>query len=293
MLRQDSDFSSEGTRCAGRLYLPAEKGPYPAVIMAHGFAAEYSFGLPAFAEQFVARGLAVYMFDYGHFGASEGEPRHLLNPALQIRNWRAAVEHVRRLPDVQSDRIALWGTSFSGGHVLVVAAKTPGLSAVVAQVPFVDGFAVTLNSNLKFVLEGILHGLRDILRAVTFRQPHYVPVVADPDTFAVMNTPESKPGYLALVPEGSDWENRCPARIFWRIPFYRPGRLASRIKCPILIVAAENDSLIPLKAVENTARKIGEVQYVSLPVGHFALYTGDTFAYVADLQGNFLQQHLR
>jgi pimeloyl-ACP methyl ester carboxylesterase len=260
--------------------------------MAHGFAAECGFGLPAFAEQFVARKLAVYMFDYSHFGASEGEPRHLLNPALQIRNWRAAVEHLRRLPDIQSDRIALWGTSFSGGHVLAVAAKTPGLAAVVAQVPFVDGLAVTMNSGLGFALEGTLHGLRDILRAVTFRQPYYVPVVADPDTFAVMNTPESKPGYLALIPEGSTWVNRCPARIFWRIPFYRPGNLASKIRCPVMIIAAEKDSLIPLKAVEKTARKIKEVEYIALPVGHFALYAGDTFDHVSALQANFLQQHL-
>lgn len=292
MIRQDSDFYSEGARCAGKLYLPAGRGTPPVVVMAHGFAAQYDFGLPAFAEKFVARGLAAYLFDYGHFGASEGEPRHLLSPSRQIRNWRAAVEHVRRLPGVRNDRIALWGTSFSGGHVLAVAAKTPGLSAVVAQVPFVDGLAVTMNSGLRFTISGALHGLRDILRAVTFRRPYYIPVVGDPDTFAVMNTPESKPGYLAFVPAGSTWDNRCPARIFWHIPFYRPGSGASKIKCPVLIVAAENDSLIPLKAVEKTAHKIKDVQYTALPVGHFALYAGETFAYVSHLQGEFLQQHL-
>ncbi len=292
MIWHDSEFISEGARCAGRLYLPPGKGPHPAVLMAHGFAAQCDFGLPAFAEQFVARGMAAYMFDYSHFGASEGEPRHLLNPALQIRNWRAAVEHLRRLPGIKSNRIALWGTSFSGGHVLAVAAKTPGLAAVVAQVPFVDGLAVTMNSGLKFALEGTLHGVRDLLRAVTFRQPYYVPVVADPDTFAVMNTPESAPGYLAFVPEGSTWENRCPARIILRIPFYRPGNLAPKIRCPVMIIAAEKDSLIPLKAVQKTARKIREIEYIALPVGHFALYAGETFEQVAALQGEFLQRHL-
>lgn len=293
MIRVDSDFFSEGTRCAGRLYLPEGVHKPPVVIMAHGFAAQCDFGLPAFAERFTGQGLAVYMFDYRNFGASGGEPRNLVNPGRQVQDWKAALAHVRRLAGLNTEKIALWGTSFSGGHVLAVAAKTPGISAVVAQVPFVDGLAVARKAGLKYVLQGFWHGLRDLLRAATFRRPYCVPVVADPDTFAVMNTPESKPGYLSLLPaEGAGWENRCPARILWRIPFYRPGAAAARINCPVLIVAAENDSLIPVEAVERTARKIKKVKYVSLPVGHFDVYTGDVFDYVSRLQGDFLRQHL-
>lgn len=292
MIRTDSHFYSGKTRCAGRLYRPAGGGNLPAVLMAHGFAAECDFGLLAFAERFVQRGLAVYMFDYRHFGASGGEPRHLLHPASQVRDWLAALEHLRRLEGIRSDRIALWGTSFSGGHVLAVAAQAGEVAAVVSQVPFVDGLAVTRKAGFGFALEGARHGVRDLLRAVTFRRPHCVPVVADPGTFAVMNTPESKPGYLALVPEGSGWQNCCPARVILHIPFFRPSRGAHRIRCPVLIVAAENDSLIPLPAVEKTARRIAEAEYLVLPLGHFDLYSGEAFKRVCEREAEFLQRHL-
>jgi len=141
--RADSDFTSGGTRCSGWLYLPEAATPRPpVVVMAHGFGAERTFRLPAFAERFVARGLAVFLFDYRGFGASDGAPRQWVSPRRHLEDWLAAVEHVKGLASVDPGRLALWGTSFGGGHVLVVAARTPGITAVVAQVPLLDGLAV-------------------------------------------------------------------------------------------------------------------------------------------------------
>jgi len=59
-----------------------------------------------------------------------------------------------------------------------------------------------------------------------------VPVVGDPNTFAVMNTPESKQGYLELVPEDSKWENKCTAKDLIFVMFYRPLNYASKVKAP-------------------------------------------------------------
>jgi dipeptidyl aminopeptidase/acylaminoacyl peptidase len=79
--KQGKWFESRGTRCFGWLWLPDERGePPPVVIMAHGFGAQMDFGLPAFAERFVEKGMAVFMFDYRNFGKSEGEPRNLVSP---------------------------------------------------------------------------------------------------------------------------------------------------------------------------------------------------------------------
>ena len=93
------------------------------VIMAHGFGAERTFGLPAYAERFLQRGMAAFLFDYRNFGDSDGEPRNLVSNHRHIKDWEAAVAHVRGLPDIDTEKIALWGSSYSGGHVIVTAGE--------------------------------------------------------------------------------------------------------------------------------------------------------------------------
>lgn len=287
----ESNFLSSGTTCAGTLYLPDGDKP-PVVVMAHGFGAERTFGLPAYAERFVDRGLAVFLFDYRNFGDSGGEPRNLVSPRRHVKDWGAAISHVRALREIDSRKIGLWGTSFSGGHALVAAARYAPVSAVVSQVPFVDGIAVAMNFNIGFVLEATVHALRDVARAVTFRAPHYVPIVEDPGKFGLMNTPDSKPGYMALVPEDTLWENRAPARIGLTLLAYRPVHYAKLIENPVLIVGAEKDSLVPPASVAKAASKLKNCKFVSLPVGHFDVYVGDEFERVVGLEGDFLVEHL-
>jgi pimeloyl-ACP methyl ester carboxylesterase len=260
--------------------------------MAHGFAAQRDFRLPAFAEKFVGKGLAVLLFDYRNFGMSDGAPRNLVSPHRHLQDWAAAVWHARGLEQVDTRRIGLWGTSFSGGHVLVTAARYPWVSAVVSQVPFVDGLAVARSMPFKYATEGIAHGLRDMVRAVREATPHFVPVVAEPGTFGLMSSADSLPGYMALVPDGSSWKNRAPARIALTLPLYRPIRYATRIKCPVMIVSAEKDSLIGQASVVKTARRIRECKLVRLPVGHFDVYVGEEFERVADFEGDFLRDNL-
>ncbi|MEM3867796.1 MAG: alpha/beta fold hydrolase [Candidatus Jordarchaeales archaeon] len=289
--RVESDFVSGGLKCAGWLYLPEVKKP-PVVVMAHGFAAERSFQLTAFAERFCREGMAVFLFDYRHFGDSEGRPRNLVSVKKQLEDWRNALKHVRSLEEVDGERIALWGTSFSGGHVLVTAAQDQNVSAVVAQVPFVDGLATASLLGLRFIIKAAFHGTADTLASL-FGRVHHVPVVADPDRFAVMNTPGSKDGYLSLIPEGSSWKNECPARILLSIPFYRPVRYAPRIKCPVLIVYAEKDTLIPPRAVRKTASKIRNVKVIGFDVGHFDVYFDPVFSETTKIEAEFLKENLQ
>src|ERR1035441_8186503 len=109
--------------------------------MAHGWTGVREQRLDAYAERFAAAGLAALVFDYRHFGASGGEPRQLLDIGRQLADWRAAIAYVRGLEGIDPERIALWGSSFSGGHVIELAARDHRIAAVVAQMPFVDGAA--------------------------------------------------------------------------------------------------------------------------------------------------------
>jgi pimeloyl-ACP methyl ester carboxylesterase len=144
----------------------------------------------------------------------------------------------------------------------------------------------------RFQLEGTIHGIRDVLRMVTFRPPHTVPVVADPDRFALMNKPGAKEGFLSLLPKETAWKNEVPARICMTITMYRPIMYARKITCPVLVIYAQKDSLIAARVVEKTASRIRNAEVVSLPVSHFEVYTGELFEQLVERQAQFLARHL-
>lgn len=288
-----SDFNSRGVRCSGDLYLPAGKYRPPVVVMAHGFAAERTFGLPAYAERFAGRGLATYLFDYRGFGDSDGEPRHYVDARRHLADWQAAVAHVRAMHEVDGSRLALWGTSFGGGHAMVTAANDPNVMALVAQVPYVDPFGLWFWNDWRYIGWALFHGLKDLLRAVARRPPHYVQVAGRPDEYALLNTAEVWAGSQTLLPEGATWENRCPARVALTVPFYRPASSAIRISCPALIMYAEYDSLYSASSVARAAARMPHATAVMVPQGHFDIYTGDEFDAASEIQGEFLELHLR
>ena len=120
--RTDTAFTSGNVTCRAWLYTPADADG-AAIVMAHGLGGTRDAGLEPFAERFADNGYTVLLFDYRHFGASDGEPRQLLSIKRQLADWKAAVAHARGLPGVDPDRIGLWGTSFSGGHVLTTATQ--------------------------------------------------------------------------------------------------------------------------------------------------------------------------
>jgi pimeloyl-ACP methyl ester carboxylesterase len=292
-LRSNADFVSRGLRCSGWLYLPKAVERPPVVIMAHGFGAERTFGLQPFAEKFAEAGLAAFLFDYRCFGDSEGEPRNWISPRRHLQDWEAALAHVKGLAVIDASQIALWGTSFSGGHVIVVAARHPEISAVVAQVPFADGLALLMSVPLKSVARLSMAASRDIVRMLTRRAPFTVPIVGPPDSLAIMNMPGAWEGYQSIIPKGSSWKNACLARVVFTTSFYRPIKYAKRVRCPVLLVMAKHDEVIPPWSVKKEHARLSNAQLVALSSGHFDPYNGPCFAEVVAIEENFLQTHLR
>src|SRR5580658_6081388 len=148
--------------------------------MAHGFSAVKEMYLDSFAEVYAAAGLNVLVFDNRCFGASDGEPRQEIDPWAQVRDYRHAITYASTLPEVDPGRIGVWGSSYSGGHVLVVAAIDRRVRAVVSQVPMVSGY-----DNLRaLVRSDFIDGMRrmfDADRTARFggAPPAMVPVVAE------------------------------------------------------------------------------------------------------------------
>jgi dienelactone hydrolase len=134
----EESFTSVGVRCAARVYRPtASDGPRPVVVMGHGFGGVRALRLYAYAERFAAAGYVVVVFDYRGFGDSDGSPRQVLDVAMQLQDWRAALQFAQTLPGADPQRIVAWGTSFGGGHVITLAGQGEPLAAIIAQVPHV------------------------------------------------------------------------------------------------------------------------------------------------------------
>ncbi len=290
--RNTMEFISHGEKCTAWFYLPECGSPPPVVIMAHGFAAEKNFALPKYAEKFASEGLAVLLFDYRCFGESTGNPRNYVNPFHHVEDWKSAVKFIKSCDKIDNKKIALWGSSFSGGHVIYAGAQIKGLSAIVSQVPHVDGIALMFKSSPIKTLNAIFYSLLDIFSTYLSKKPYYVKVVGAKSEFAAMNSEESLPGYTAMIPKNSKWENKVPAKIFLLLLLYSPLLKAKKVKYPTLVIAARHDSLIPYKAVKLTAMRIRRVDFISLGCNHFAPYMGKWHEQCIAAELLFLKKHL-
>jgi dienelactone hydrolase len=293
MQREDVWFKSGGDRISAWLYRPTVDGDAPLLVMAHGLGAVRTMRLDAYAERFRAAGYACLVFDYRNFGDSEGAPRQLIDIRMQLQDWTVAVAYARTLAGIDPNRIGLWGTSFSGGHVIATAARLPGIAAVVAQCPFTDGVASlgTLSPLISARITAL--AARDLIAARFGGTPVMVPTAGRPGEVALMNAPDAYPGFVKLVPDGTQLRNEVAARIGVKILPYRPGRLAAKVPCPILFCVCESDSVAPSGPTRRYAASAPRGEVKLYPEGHFEIYVDDAFERVIADQLVFLEKNLK
>lgn len=283
-------FLSQGVYCVADFYRPQGCGPFPVVVMAHGLGGTRKMRLPAFAERFTAAGYACLVFDYRHFGDSGGEPRQLLNIQRQLEDWSAAIAYAKSLPDVDVEKVAIWGTSFGGGHVLSTAAEDSSVAAVISQCPFTDGFASSQAAQPLVSLKLTALAIADRLGSLFGAKPVLVPLAGHPGETAFMTSPDSWSGYNALVPVGVSIRNEAAARFALDIIRYYPGRKTPRIQAPVLFCVCDPDSVAPAKRTLYHALKAPRHEIKRYPYGHFDIYVGDGFEEVVRDQLDFLQR---
>lgn len=275
MNRQNVTFQSENDTCAGWLYTP-DLPASATVVMAHGLAGVKEMGLDAYADRFAAAGYNVLVFDYRHFGASEGVPRQLLDIGKQQQDWIAAVRFARTLPGVDASAVALWGTSLSGGHVLAVA-KEVDAAAVISQVPHTDGPVSTIALGPAKIARLAVPAVRDVANALFGRAPHYVPATGEPGDLALVTNDEAAVRYMGLVPDGHEFDQRVAARLIFRVALYTPGRHLKRLGVPVLMQIGLRDRTTPAKPALKHAKRSTTATVRTYDVGHFEPYTGDKF----------------
>jgi pimeloyl-ACP methyl ester carboxylesterase len=292
--RERVHFPSGDTTCTAWHY-PGTNGA--CVIMAGGFAVTKGPGTDLFAGRFNAAGFTVLAFDYRHLGDSGGQPRQVQRIREQIADWRGAIAFAPTLPGVDPSRVAIWGFSVSGGHVFRVAARNPQVAAAIAQTPNADGLAATRNAAryqkplamLRFTCRAVLDGLGGLVG----RQPVLVPLVGEPGNVALLTTPDALDGGRALDPDDRypDWQQEVAARSALRVTFYRPGRYASRVRCPLLVLVCDQDQSALAAPAVRAARQAPRGELVRMPGGHYEPFLGG-HEQAADAELSFLRRHL-
>ncbi|MFC4372618.1 alpha/beta hydrolase [Nocardia halotolerans] len=294
MERVDVSFPSGDQQCAAWLYLPdGAPRPRPLVIMGHGLGATREMGLDRYARRFVAAGMGVLAFDYRHFGASEGAPRQLLHIARQRQDWKAAIAYARSIRGFDATRIALWGTSFGGGHVLSVAPDDDYLAAVVAQVPFTSGWASAMAKGPISLTKVATVAVTDVLFGPLRRKPIRIRLAGRKRAAALMSAADVPEGNGRLAEESVTYEPKVAARVAFSTLFDRPGRRAKALKIPVLYTIAENDSIAPAGPTRKAAGRTKHAVVKQYPVGHFDVYFDDVFEQVVRDQTDFLVSILR
>jgi uncharacterized protein len=292
--REKLYFVSGDATCAAWQY-PGTNGG--CLIMAGGLAVTKEPATDRFARRFQEAGFTVLAFDYRHLGESGGRPRQVAPIREQQADLQAAIDFARTLPELDPNRVAIWGLSASGGHIFPVAARNPGLAGAIAHAPLADGPAAAPNAlrhqtaiaSLRFTVRGLL----DALGSLVGRDPLLVPLAGEPGTVTSLTTPDAQRGAEALNPGNRypDWQQVVAARSALRVGSYRPGRSASRVECPLLVLAYDDDGVaLPgptVRAGERAPR--GEV--VRLPGGHYAAYT-EGHEQAIEVLLSFLRQHL-
>jgi uncharacterized protein len=294
--RRDIEFEAEdGVRLRGWLFVPDTKtGPYPGISMAHGYAGVKEHGLERFARAFAEAGFVVLVHDHRNFGASDGAIRQDINPWRQITDWRRAISFLESLAEVDASRIGVWGTSYAGGHVLVLAATDRRIRAVVSQVPTISGYEQGLRRVPPDAVAA-LERLFDEDERAQFRgePPRRQQVVGDdPSIPASYRAKDAISFYLQPLPPGA-WTNEVTVRSGRCARMYDPGAWIARVSStPLLLIVALADHItltdLALRAYEQA---LEPKKLVTIEGGHFDPYLGQ-FAAASTAALSWFLQHL-
>jgi uncharacterized protein len=285
-------YFSDGVACYAKIFFPrgfAATSKIPGVVLAQGWAGTH-FSIEKYGARFAERGLVAMVIDYRGWGLSDGFvstaertggnddvrftrtkadivfKRTRLIPMKQVDDYRNAISYLQGEAGVDPERIGIWGSSFAGGNVIVVAAIDSRVKAIVGQVPSIAG----KNSPSGPV------SLTGRLREDAIKR--------------------------ARTGQGGEFETGFSARRMVDIETqqmvaeYRPfGYLKSVGDRPVLLIPAEKDELINNRDNAYAAIEVltGPKKLVEVPgITHFEMYIGEAFEVSSNAAANWFRQYL-
>lgn len=281
-MRKDIEFQTEdGVTLRGWHYLPdGSSGSVPTIVMAHGYSALKENYLDKYAELYAASGLGALVFDNRNFGASDGEPRQEIDPWRQVRDYRDAITFAETLSEVDADRIGVWGSSYSGAHVLVVGAIDRRVKCVASQVPLISGHRNArrlIRADMIAAVQGMF--AEDRRNRMAGEAPAMIAVVSnDPAVPCALPTPDSYEWFTETAERRAPaWRNEVTLRSVEMFLEYEPGVYVPYISpTPLLMVVAAKDHLtVADEALAAYEQALEPKKLVLLKGGHFDAYVKD------------------
>jgi len=271
-------------------------GPRPAITMAHGFAGLKDRGLRGFAERFAKAGCIVIVHDHRGFGLSGGEQRGDIDPWRQIADWRRVISYLETVEGIDAERIGLWGSSYAGGHAMVLAASDARIKVVVCQVPTISGYMQSLrraNAEDRRAIEkrfveddrAQLSGTPPAIQQVVSTDPH-VPAAYRSQAMIDYH------GHFPLE-AGVDPSETVTLRSTQRAWTYEPGLWVARIgPKPLLMVVASKDAITPVDLALGAYERAHEPKKLVIFDGdHFDAYVR-TFEVACSAAEHWFVEHL-
>ena len=297
-MRKDIEFLADGVTLRGWLYTPdGGSGPFPTIIMAHGFSGVKEMDLDKYAEVFAAGGHAVMVYDNRCLGASDGEPRQDIDPSWQRRDYRSAITYAETLDEVDNSRIGIWGTSYTGGTVCAVAALDRRVKCVVSQVPFMVGHR-NIQQFLPITQVEAFHQMLDAdrQRRVSGQPSEYMKMCSkdpnEPHLFPGEETYNYIHNFVDNDPNCT-WENRVTLRSIEYMMEYDVSCFMELISpTPLLMIISSRDTTTPSDVAMDCFAKVpGPKELMVIDSNHYAAYT-DSFDETSAAANAWFQKHL-
>ena len=295
-MRRNIEFNAEGPVLRGWHYQPDKgDGPFPTIVMAHGSAALKEQYLDRYAEVFAAAGLASIVYDHRNFGASDGDVRQEIDPILQMRDYRHAITFAMTLPGVNPEKIGAWGTSLSGGHVLMLAALDRRVRCVVAQVPTISGGAGSLRRTRADQMAASRTRFDgDRKNRFAGKPPGTMPLVAeDPMTACFNGGADAWAFFQESLKVAPARKNEVTLRSAEMLREYEPGSYIERISpTPLLMIVGNRDVLTATDlALQAYNRALEPKKLVLFEGGHYDPYV-NLFAISSGAARDWFVTHL-
>ena len=262
-------FVSRGVLLRADLYRPALSAGAraPAVVTAPGFGGVKEMLIPRYAAALAEAGIACLAFDYAGFGESEGQPRLHVDPEAQVDAFRDALDALASYPSVDAQRLGAWGTSLSGGHTLVAAARDPRVRAAVALIPFIRA---PRKPELRLTRELLADGFGRLLG----RAPATIPCAGSPASRAIMRTDGAAAWMANMAKDAPRFRNEVTVASLWNMGRYATASAAKQIEIPLRLILAERDSITPAASVRAAfaGSRASHLDFVTFPETHFELF---------------------
>ena len=288
MLQIHSPFLSCGELCDADLFLPDGVELPPVIIIAHGLGHPRFIANMRYARGLVLNGYAVFLFDYRNYGFSEGEIRNLTDPLCQMDDIRAAIAHLRSLAMIDNTRIVLCGISLAGGYPLTIAAEDHDIAAVVCMIPVMSPKVSLKKKKKTAALPYIILTSYDAILGFIGLKPFCIPMFVSRSHLNDFTDSVYYPGYTfdcsqihgkrvvhhiaiqnILTGQSVVWVNLVPFRSLKKILAYEAISALPKVQCPILVIAAKNDPVVPYSMLKSMMEPYSNVEFFTYEGNHY------------------------